>query len=107
MIKSMLLAVILFFVSLVVVKAQASGGEASGGEAISEGQFGEQAEVVNGWNFFHVTNCYTDGTTFFVFPAEPTVDFISTNNQILTATRDQEHILLINSPESALPHLCH
>lgn len=90
-IKSMLLAVILLFGSLVSVKAQSSGAE-----AVSEGQLssdGATTQAVLGWNYFHVRNCYLDGSgsitspTFYVFPVETSVlSFIFTTSPAFIQT---------------------
>ena len=78
--KSTVLAVILFFGVLSVAMAQSKGSEVVGEGELRSGEF--TTEAVTGWNFVHATNCYTDGTTFFVFPPEPSVNSIFTSNPL-------------------------
>lgn len=78
--KSTLLAVILLLGVLSVAEAQSKGGE-----AVGEGQLSsdvETTQAVLGWNFFHAANCYADGSAFWVFPPELSINFIFTSNPI-------------------------
>lgn len=65
--KSILVAMIVFFGSVVVVNAQTGKGE-----VVSEGQLSSGTAVtqaVLGWNFFHVNNCFLDGSGSLTSPA--------------------------------------
>jgi hypothetical protein len=78
--KSTLLAVILLLGVLSIAKAQSKGGE-----AVGEGQLRSDevtTEAVLGWNYIHVTTCYADGTAFYVFPPELSINYIFTSNPL-------------------------
>jgi hypothetical protein len=83
--KSAVLSVILFFGVLSVAEAQSAATEAVNGGELRSDTVTTQAVV--GWNFFHVTNCYTDGGALYVFPAESTVvNVLFTTNPLFIAT---------------------
>jgi hypothetical protein len=75
--RSILLATIVLFGSFAVAEAQFNSQGVRQGLLHSEP--GTAQDVVPGWNFFHVTNCYLDSNAFYVFPAESSViNFLST-----------------------------
>jgi hypothetical protein len=85
--KSTVLAVILFFGVLSVAEAQLKGEEAVNGGELRADQPPTAQAVAGVWNFFHVTNCYTDGGALYVFPAESAVvNVLFTTNPIFAAT---------------------
>jgi hypothetical protein len=83
--RSILLATIVLFGSLTVAEAQFNGSR----EGHLRSDPATALDLVPGWNFFHVTNCYVDSNAFYVFPAESSViNFISTTSlaDIITIT---------------------
>jgi len=85
--KSIVLALIVFLGSLSLVEAQTNGSETVNEGELRADQPPTANAVAGAWNYFHVTNCYTDGGAIYVFPAESSVvSVLFTTNPLFIAT---------------------
>jgi hypothetical protein len=83
--RSTVLAVFVFFGALSIAKAQSNGNVLGGGQLRSDQA---TTQAVNGWNWFHISNCYADiNGSFLVFPVESSqIAFLSVTNPVIIAT---------------------
>jgi hypothetical protein len=98
------------------VRSQAAGAAISnGGGVIARATTGPTASIVNGWNYFHASNCqyYFDGANNWVYVYSPEgLFFYSPNNDIVAQTfltgcvnGNWEAVFVINAATGAFNYI--